>query len=314
MSGVTFSSVRSPVPALTTGLVFRAGSASAGTGGKGWLGVGAADECAQPDADGDTEADAAGWLDLELPNNHAAPPTTTSTASALNPAMRTWRRRFAAARRAAAAFLFSRFVSRRRAAGVGRRGAWLVTKRSPGRGGSRSRQGRISWRPAGVPAAGPHGTAAPGPAGLGRRRALRDPVPRPAHRRPEAGRRRAAAQPRRPGLRTAPGPDQAALGAVARRGPRRRPLGGHLEGAPLHDRRRGRLGPGRAAARHQPGRGASAGARRLVARAGSVHAAAARRGTARRGGCAAAAAGPGTGVGARRAEPGPAARLHPGAA
>src|SRR5207237_827239 len=53
---------------------------------------------------------------------------------------------------------------------------------------------------------------------------------------------------------------------------------------------------------------------RLVAAAGAVDAAAVAGGAARRVRCAAAAAGPGTGAGPQRPEPGPAARLQPGAA
>src|SRR5438552_8810062 len=96
--------------------------------------------------------------------------------------------------------------------------------------------------------------------------------------------------------------------------PQRQPRGCHLQGAPLQDLRVGRLGPGRAAAGHQPGRGAPADAGRLVAAAGAVDAAAVAGGAARRVRCAAAAAGPGTGAGPQRPEPGTTAPPQPGAA
>ena len=82
-----------------------------------------------------------------------------------------------------------------------------------------------------------------GPADLGRRPALPDPLPRAAHLAAQARRARAAAQPRRAGLRPAARHDQAGLGGLAGRGAGRRPVGADLQGAPLHDRRRGQHRP-----------------------------------------------------------------------
>ena len=82
-----------------------------------------------------------------------------------------------------------------------------------------------------------------GPPGVGRRPALPDPVPRAAHGGAGPGQRRAAAQPGRPRARPAPGHVQAAVGAVAGRGPGRQPLGDHLQGPPLHGRRHRRHRP-----------------------------------------------------------------------
>ena len=71
---------------------------------------------------------------------------------------------------------------------------------------------------------------------------------------PESGQRRAAAQPGRPRARPAPGHGQAAVGAVAGRGPGRRPVGDHLQGPPLHGRRRRRHRPDAADVRPRPRR------------------------------------------------------------
>ena len=60
---------------------------------------------------------------------------------------------------------------------------------------------------------------------------------------PPSGRPRRASQPRRQGVRADARPGQAALGVVDGRGARRRSLGGHLEGAPLHGGRGLRNGP-----------------------------------------------------------------------
>ena len=94
-----------------------------------------------------------------------------------------------------------------------------------------------------VPPARARGADAARPAAVGRRPALPDPLPRAAHRGARPGQRRAAAQPRRPRARPAPRHGQAALGALAGRGPRRQPLGDHLQGPPLHGRRRRRHRP-----------------------------------------------------------------------
>ncbi|CAA9233720.1 MAG: Wax ester synthase/acyl-CoA:diacylglycerol acyltransferase, partial [uncultured Blastococcus sp.] len=96
---------------------------------------------------------------------------------------------------------------------------------------------------AAVPAARAPGTPAAGPATVGGRPALPDPLPRAAHRGPPSGQRRAAAQPGRPRPGPAPGHGQTAVGAVAGRGPGRGPVGAHLQGPPLHGRRRRRHGP-----------------------------------------------------------------------
>ena len=87
---------------------------------------------------------------------------------------------------------------------------------------------------------------------MGRRPALQRALPRAPHRAARAGRRRGAA-PRRAGLRPAAGPQQAAVGALARRGPRRRPLRHAVQDPPCarrrRQRRRHRLGPVRHLAR-----------------------------------------------------------------
>ena len=80
----------------------------------------------------------------------------------------------------------------------------------------------------------------PGPPGVGRRPALQRALPPAPQRAARAGLRRAAAQPRGAPLRPAAGPDQAAVGAQPRRGPRRRPLRDHLEDPPRARRRRQR--------------------------------------------------------------------------
>ena len=120
-----------------------------------------------------------------------------------------------------------------------------------------------------VPAARAAGADAAGPAAVGRRRALPDPVPRAAHRRAGSGQRRAAAQPGRPRPRSAPRHGQAAVGALAGRGPGRQPLGDHLQGPPLHGRRHRRHRPHAADVRSR--------ARRHARRAQALDARSARR-------------------------------------
>ena len=110
-----------------------------------------------------------------------------------------------------------------------------------GRGPRRDR-GQAPARPA-LPPAGALPAARARPPGLGRRPALQPRLPRAPHRAARAGRRRGAAQPRRPRDGAEARPLEAAVGDVDRRGPRRRPLGAGLQDAPLHGRRRLRHRP-----------------------------------------------------------------------
>src|SRR5690242_9916898 len=112
MIGVTTSLVTAPVPALTTGLVLRAGSAPSGTGGNATAGV-----CAP--ADGVAEPLAPGvpvFLPFQFkPMNTAAMMARISTAVMRYPPMRL--RRAAAARLAAACLAKARFSGLVRACG-----------------------------------------------------------------------------------------------------------------------------------------------------------------------------------------------------
>src|SRR6266508_2867499 len=165
-----------------------------------------------------------------------------------------------------------------------------------------------------VPAAGAHRPAAPGPSNVDRRRALRDPLPRAAHRGPRARWRGAAAQPGRAGVRPAVGHRQAAVGDVAGRGPAGRALGDHLEGAPLHDRRRGGLGPRGVAAGYRAGTRAAARRQGVAAPARAVDRVADRGRAPRRRPRAAPAAGPSPDPCPQPAHPPGDPRLRPGPA
>ena len=105
---------------------------------------------------------------------------------------------------------------------------------------ARARRGAPAPRAALPPAPG-RGAAAPGPPGLGRRSALQPALP-PAPRRPARARQRGAAEePRRPAVRPAPGPHEAAVGDLARRRPAGRSLRARRQEPPRARRRhRGR--------------------------------------------------------------------------
>ena len=105
---------------------------------------------------------------------------------------------------------------------------------------ARAHRGAPAPRAALPPAPG-RGPAAPGPPGLGRRSALQPALP-PAPRRPARPRQRGAAEePRRPAVRPAPGPHEAAVGDLARRRPAGRPLRARRQEPPRARRRdRGR--------------------------------------------------------------------------
>ena len=133
-----------------------------------------------------------------------------------------------------------------------------------------------------LPAARAAGARAARPAAVGRRPALPDPVPRPAHGGARSGRGRAAAQPGRPRAGPAAGHGQAPVGAVAGRGPGGRPLGDHLQGPPLHGRRRRRQRPHAADVRPRPERPARAALGRLGAPAQPLEPVAAHRSRRRR--------------------------------
>ena len=115
-------------------------------------------------------------------------------------------------------------------------GADLRRKATPIRAAAGPR--RVAPRPgAALPAARRGGSARPGPPALGRRRALRPALPRAQHRAPGAGQRVRAAGARRPRLLAPPAPRPAAVGDVARGGPRSRPLRDPLQDPPRARRR-----------------------------------------------------------------------------
>ena len=91
---------------------------------------------------------------------------------------------------------------------------------------------------AALPAEARRGAVRPRPLALDRRPVVQPRVPRAPHRAAGAGQRGEAPHARRAHVRPAPGSHQAAVGAVARRGPGRRPLGDRLQDPPLPRRRR----------------------------------------------------------------------------
>ena len=112
-----------------------------------------------------------------------------------------------------------------------RSGAHMHVAGDPGLRGRRPRLRRARRGDRGAPApgaalppeAGPRAVR-PGPPRVGRRSALQRALPRAPHRAARARLRRAAAQPRRAPVRPPAGPHQAAVGDLARRGARGRPL------------------------------------------------------------------------------------------
>ncbi|CAA9514445.1 MAG: Wax ester synthase/acyl-CoA:diacylglycerol acyltransferase, partial [uncultured Solirubrobacteraceae bacterium] len=112
--------------------------------------------------------------------------------------------------------------------------------RRPGAGLPRARRPHPrapAPRPA-LPPEARRAAARTGALALDRRPQLPPRLPRPAHRAAGAGRRREAARADRADLLPAPGPDEAAVGALDGRRPLRQPLGAHLQEPPLARRRR----------------------------------------------------------------------------
>ena len=131
--------------------------------------------------------------------------------------------------------------------------------------GVRRRARRPAAADPALPAEGARGAVGRRAAGLGGRSGLRPRLPPAPHRAAGTGRGPRAGRADGPGDVRAPGPEPAAVGVLAGRGPGRRPVGADLQGAPLHGRRRLRHRPLPRRPRRDT-RAARAGRRRLARR------------------------------------------------